>query len=96
MLNMSNGVDVKHHTFLTYTLDVGEHCVSHILCFTLDTHWVGGWVGPRASLGPLENFNFMLYSVNPNSLTKPLGIEHVNKNIIVKYKNIVDMLRILV
>jgi hypothetical protein len=91
-------VDVKHHLFLTYVLDGGEHCVSHFLCFTLDTHWVGGWVGPTAGLGPSETFNlnFMLHSVNPNSLAKPLDIEYVKGNIIVRHKNIIDMSRILV
>jgi hypothetical protein len=71
---------------------------SHILCFTLSTQWVGGWEGSRASLGPMENLNlnFMLHSVNTISLAKPLDIEHVRQNIIVKYEFTVDMSRILV
>ena len=62
----------------------------------LGTHWVGGWVGPRAGLGRLENLNFLLHPVNTISLAKTLDIEHVRQNIIVKYKYTIDMSKILV
>jgi hypothetical protein len=40
---------------LTSALDGGELSASHAGCFTPrerapDTHWIGGWVGPRAVL----------------------------------------------
>jgi len=95
-VDVNKRVDVKQCSFLTYALDGGEWWVSHILCFTLGTHWVGGWVGPRAGLGRLENLNFLLHPVNTISLAKTLDIEHVRQNIIVKYKYTIDMSKILV
>jgi len=94
----TKGVDVQLYSFLIYALDGREWWVSHILCFTPSTQWVGGWVGRRAGLGPLENLNlnFVLHSVNTISLAKPLDIEHVRQNIIVKYKYTIDMSIILV
>jgi len=48
-------VEVQLHTFLTLALDEGEcsvSCPSHFNLRerALGTHWIGGWVGPRASL----------------------------------------------
>jgi hypothetical protein len=45
--------------FLTLALDGGEWPASHPGCFTAGerapgTHWIGGWVGPRASLEAVE------------------------------------------
>jgi hypothetical protein len=36
--------------FLTSALDGGEWSASRLSDFTRHTHWVRGWVGPRASL----------------------------------------------
>jgi len=49
-------VEVKLHTFLISTLDGGEWSASRR--FTPrerapGTHWIGGWVGPRAGLDTL-------------------------------------------
>jgi hypothetical protein len=54
------GVEVQLHTFLTSALDGGEWPASHPSCFTPrerapGTHWIEGWVGPRASLGTMVN-----------------------------------------
>jgi hypothetical protein len=49
------GVEVQLHSFLTSALHGGEWLVSRSGRFTLrerapGTHWIGGWVGPRAVL----------------------------------------------
>jgi hypothetical protein len=48
------GVDVYIHIFLTSAL-VGEWSTSRSGRFTPCTHWIGGWVNPRAGLDDLEN-----------------------------------------
>jgi len=49
------GVEIQLHAFLTSALDGGDWSASHAGCFTLgegaaDTHYIGGWVGPRADM----------------------------------------------
>jgi hypothetical protein len=49
------GMEVWFHTFLTSALDGGEWSVSRAGHFNPrerapDSHWIGGWVGPRAVL----------------------------------------------
>jgi hypothetical protein len=49
------GVEVQLHAFLTSALDGGEWSASRPGCFTPKerspgTHWIGGWVCPRALL----------------------------------------------
>jgi hypothetical protein len=53
------GVDVKIHIFLISALAGGEWSASRPGCFTpgertSDTHWIGGWVDPRAGLDDVE------------------------------------------
>jgi hypothetical protein len=53
------GVDVKAHVFLTSALAGGEWSASRPCHFTPGerapgTHWIGDWVGPRASLDDIE------------------------------------------
>jgi len=48
-------VEVEFHTYLTLSLDGGEWLASRPGRFTpreiaLGTHWIGGWVGPKAGL----------------------------------------------
>jgi hypothetical protein len=49
------GMDVQIHIFLTSALAGSEWSASRPCRFTpeekaLDTHWIQGWVGPRAGL----------------------------------------------
>jgi hypothetical protein len=49
------GVEVYLHAFLTSALDEGEWSASCLGRFTPKerapgTHWIGGWMGPRASV----------------------------------------------
>jgi len=49
------GVEVQIHAFLTSALDGGEWSAFRPGRFTSSeiargTHWIGGWVGPRAVL----------------------------------------------
>jgi hypothetical protein len=49
------GVEVQRYTFLTSALDGGELSAPRPGCFTSrertpGSHWIGGWVGPRAIL----------------------------------------------
>jgi hypothetical protein len=53
------GVDVQIHIFLTSALVGGEWSTSHPGRFTpggraRGTHWIGGWVGPRAGMNEVE------------------------------------------
>jgi hypothetical protein len=43
------GVVVQIHVFLTSALVGGEWSAAH-----RDTHWIGGWVGPRTALDVVE------------------------------------------
>jgi hypothetical protein len=48
-------VEIQLHTFFTSALDWGERSASRLGRFTpresvAGTHWLGGWVGPRAGL----------------------------------------------
>jgi hypothetical protein len=69
------GVDLYIHVFLTSALVGGECLVSRPGSFTPGerapgTHWIGGWVGPRASLDDVEKRKFL----TPQGLElRPLG-----------------------
>jgi hypothetical protein len=57
------GVDVYMHVFLTSALVGGEWSASRPGRFTSGerapgTHWIGGWVGPRAGLDEVERGKF--------------------------------------
>jgi hypothetical protein len=54
------GVDVETHVFLTSALVGDEWSASRPGRFTPGerapgTHWIGGWVDPRAGLDDVEN-----------------------------------------
>jgi hypothetical protein len=56
-------------TFLTLALDGGEWSASRPGHFTAgerapDTHWIGGWVGPRAGLNAVKKRNFFTSAGN--------------------------------
>jgi hypothetical protein len=53
------GVDILIYVFLPSALDGGEWSASRPGRFTAGerapgTHWIGGWVGPRAGLNDVE------------------------------------------
>jgi hypothetical protein len=48
------GVDAYFHVFFTSALVAGERSASRPGRFTPGTHWIGGWVGPRAGLDDME------------------------------------------
>jgi hypothetical protein len=57
-------VDVQIHIFLTSALAGGEWSASHPGRFTpgergFPTHWIGGWVDPRAGLDDMEDRKFL-------------------------------------
>jgi hypothetical protein len=59
--------------FLTLALVGGEWSTSHPGRFIpgkKGTHWIGGWVDPRASLDDAENTKFL---VLPGLELRPLG-----------------------
>jgi hypothetical protein len=47
------------HIFLTSALAGGEWSASCPGRFTPGTHWIGGWVGPRAGLDDVEKRKFL-------------------------------------
>jgi hypothetical protein len=58
------GVDVWIHSFLTSALVAGESSASRPGRFTPGegapgTHWIGGWVDPRAGLDTTEKWKFL-------------------------------------
>jgi hypothetical protein len=60
------GMDVQIHIFLTSALFGGEWSASRLGRFTpkeraRGTHWIGGWVDPRAGQNDLEKRNSWPY-----------------------------------
>jgi hypothetical protein len=58
-MRTNGGVEVQLHSFLTKALDGDKWSASHPYRLTLGkrapgTHWIGGWVGPRAGLDAVE------------------------------------------
>jgi hypothetical protein len=63
-MKVYGGVDVYIHVFLTLALVGGEWSASRLGRFTPGerapgTHWIGGWVGPRASVDSMEKSKFL-------------------------------------
>jgi hypothetical protein len=61
----NGGGEVQLHAFLTSALDRGEWSASRSGRFTPGerasvTHWIGGWVDPRAGLDDVERINLLL------------------------------------
>jgi hypothetical protein len=61
-MKTQGGVDVYIHIFLTLALTGGEWSASGPCRFTPRerapcTHWIGGWVDPRAGLDDVEKRN---------------------------------------
>jgi hypothetical protein len=54
-------MDVEIHIFLTSALDGGEWSASRPCRFTPGTHFIGGWVDPKAGVYDMEKWkNFTL------------------------------------
>jgi hypothetical protein len=58
-MKVHGGIDVQSHIFLTSALVGGEWSASRRGGFNPEesapgTHWIGGWVDPRAGLGDVE------------------------------------------
>jgi hypothetical protein len=59
------GVDVLINIFLTSALVGGEWSAPYPCCFiprkiAPSTHWIGAWVGPRASLDNVDKRKFLI------------------------------------
>jgi hypothetical protein len=62
-MKVYGGVDVQIHIFLTSALAGGEWSVSRRSTTgerAPGTHWIGGWVGPRAGLDAVEKRKFLI------------------------------------
>jgi hypothetical protein len=69
------GVDVYIHIFLTSALAGGERSTSRPDRFitgkrVAGTHWIGGWLDPRAGLDDVEKRQFLIL---PGLKLRPLG-----------------------
>jgi hypothetical protein len=58
-MEVYGGVDVQSHILLTLALAGGEWSPSRPGCYmpgerAASTHWIGGWVDPRAGLADLK------------------------------------------
>jgi hypothetical protein len=63
-LDLKHRANVWIHIFLASALDGGEWSDSRPCCFTPGertpgTHWIGGWVDPRAGLDNMEKSKFL-------------------------------------
>jgi hypothetical protein len=63
-MKVYGGVDVYIHIFFTSALVGGQWSASRPCRFTLrerslGTHWIGGWVGPRAGLDDVEKKKYV-------------------------------------
>jgi hypothetical protein len=77
------GVEVQLHAFLTPALDGGEWSASRPGRFTPreiahDTHWIGGWVGPRAGLDAMVKRKFPVSAATrtPDHPARSLALYH--------------------
>jgi hypothetical protein len=79
------GVDVLIHVFLTSALLGGEWSASRPGCFTPaerapGTHWIGGWVDPRAGLDDVEKRTFLtLPGLELRHLGRPASSQSLNR-----------------
>jgi hypothetical protein len=66
------GMDVQIHIFLTSPLAGGEWSASRPGRFAPGTHWIGGWVDPRAGLDDVEKRKFLtLPGLDLRPLSRP-------------------------
>jgi hypothetical protein len=75
------GVNVLIHIFVPSALAGGEWSASRTGLFTPgerapSTHWIGGWVDPRAGLDDVEKRKFLILSVLE---LRPLGCQALSQ-----------------
>jgi hypothetical protein len=76
-MKVYGGVKIQIHIVLTSALVGGEWSASRSCHFTsgeraTGTHWIGGWVDPRASLDDVEKRKFLnLPGLGIRSLGRP-------------------------
>jgi hypothetical protein len=78
-MKMYGGVEVQIHVFLNSALVGGEWSVSRRGRFTQGeeapgTHWIGGWMDPRAGLDDEERRKYYFYR---NSNSDPSTVQPV-------------------
>jgi len=71
------GVEVSLHAYLTSALDGGEWSASRPGRFTPGkgvtvTHWIRGWVGPRAGLGAVAKRKILVPTGNRTPIIQSL------------------------
>jgi hypothetical protein len=77
-MKVYGGVDVQIHIFLTSALAGGEWSASRTDRFTQadrapGTHWIGGWVNPRAGPDDLEKRKFLIIEgLELRTLSRPV------------------------
>jgi hypothetical protein len=74
-MKVNGGMDIWTHVFLASVLVGGEWSASRLGRFTPGetapgTHWIGGWVDPRAGLDDVEKTKFLTL---PGLELQPLG-----------------------
>jgi hypothetical protein len=67
------GVDVLIHVCLTWTLVRSQWSASSHTALRSGTHWIGGWVGPRACLDRLDGVEKRKFLSLPGLDLRPLG-----------------------
>jgi hypothetical protein len=78
------GVNIWIHIFLTSALAGDEWSASRSGRFALgekahDTHWIRGWVGPRAGLDDVENRKFLYEDSNSDlSVVQPVASRYTD------------------
>jgi hypothetical protein len=79
------GVNVAIHIFLTSAVVGGEWSASHPGRFTpgeraYGTHWIGGWLDPRAGLDDMEKRKFSpyRYSNSDPSVAHPVASRYTD------------------
>jgi len=75
-MNTYGGVEVQFQAFLTLALNGGVWSAFLLDCFTptcraLNTHWMGGWVGPEVVLTKWQGEKIPVPASNPTLVLQP-------------------------
>jgi hypothetical protein len=66
-------VKVHQHAFVTSAIDGGEWSVCTSGERSSDTHWIGGWVGRRASLDAVAKRKIRTFAENRTPVVQPVA-----------------------